>query len=108
MRPNPLMAMLVMSVFEGTKAAIPPGGGIVHDESQPSIIGAKRMQKLCEFERFTRKIRKSNQASQCHAEKTHKASPNKCLPNILTAPATRRLTPLTSPVGDGSATPGNP
>jgi len=49
------MAMVVMSVFEGTEAALPPGGRIVHDQCQPSIIGAKRMKKLCKFERFTGK-----------------------------------------------------
>ena len=44
MRPNPLMAMVVMTVYENADAALPPDGGIVHAQRQASIFGAKTME----------------------------------------------------------------
>ena len=49
------------------------------------------MQKLFEFQRFTQKMRETNQASQIHTDKTHQSSPNKCLPNTRTARLPRAL-----------------
>ena len=41
MRPNPLMAMVVMTVFKDADAALPPDGGIVHAKCQASIFGVE-------------------------------------------------------------------
>jgi hypothetical protein len=44
MRPNPLMAMVVMTLFRNADAALPPDGGIVHAKCEASIFGAKTME----------------------------------------------------------------